>query len=398
VFCRVANTVKAECCRKSAASVFNFTTRAGYFLPGLEIFNDRTRGAKMKNRLNMFRLAAVAALMCLGMQMSAVAQDRMSMGNKNIVETAMADARFSMLVKALKAAGLVDTLKGAGPFTVFAPTDDAFAKVPAGQLDMLMKDRAMLKSVLMYHVMSGRVASGDARTMMAPMMGGSSASVKVDGGMVMVDGARVVQADVMASNGVIHAIDMVLMPKMMMDKMSMNSGMGQDMNSQTSMGSGMNRKMMKMSSADQKFMMMAAMGGMAEIEMARLALQKSASDSVKQYAQKMIDDHTMVGDELRQLASMKGVTLTMQPDAKHMSMMAKMQKLLGMEFDMMYVKEAGVKAHEKMEKLYMKESMSGMDMDAKAFAAKTLPAVRMHLQMARDMMMSMKGTTAGMSR
>ncbi len=352
----------------------------------------------MKNRLNMFRLAAVAALMCLGMQMSAVAQDRMSMGNKNIVETAMADARFSMLVKALKAAGLVDTLKGAGPFTVFAPTDDAFAKVPAGQLDMLMKDRAMLKSVLMYHVMSGRVASGDARTMMAPMMGGSSASVKVDGGMVMVDGARVVQADVMASNGVIHAIDMVLMPKMMMDKMSMNSGMGQDMNSQTSMGSGMNRKMMKMSSADQKFMMMAAMGGMAEIEMARLALQKSASDSVKQYAQKMIDDHTMVGDELRQLASMKGVTLTMQPDAKHMSMMAKMQKLLGMEFDMMYVKEAGVKAHEKMEKLYMKESMSGMDMDAKAFAAKTLPAVRMHLQMARDMMMSMKGTTAGMSR
>jgi predicted outer membrane protein len=310
----------------------------------------------------------------------------------------MADARFSMLVKALKAAGLVDTLKGAGPFTVFAPTDNAFAKVPADKLSMLMKDGAMLKSVLMYHVMSGKVMAGDARTMMAPMMGGSSASVKAENGMVMVDNARVVQADIMTSNGIIHAIDMVLMPKMMMDKMSMSSGMGQNMNSQMNTGSNMNRGMMKMSSADQKFIMMAAMGGMAEIEMARLALQKSASDSVKQYAQKMIDDHTMSGDELKQLAAMKGVTLPMQPDAKHMAMMAKMQKLSGMEFDMMYVKEAGVKAHEKMEKLYMKESMSGMDNDAKAFAAKTLPAVRMHLQMAREMMMSMKGMTAGMSR
>jgi predicted outer membrane protein len=172
------------------------------------------------------------------------------------------------------------------------------------------------------------------------------------------------------------------------DNTSMNSGAGQDMN----------RDMMKMSSADRKFMMTAAMGGMAEVEMARLALQKSASDSVKQYAQKMIDDHTMAGDELKRLASMKGVTLPAQPDAKHMSMMAKMQKLSGMGFDMMYVKEAGVKAHEKMEKLYMKESMSGMDMDAKAFASKTLPTVRMHLQMAREMMMSMKGMTGGMSQ
>jgi putative membrane protein len=171
------------------------------------------------------------------------------------------------------------------------------------------------------------------------------------------------------------------------DGASMNSGRGQNTD----------RDMMKMSSADHKFMMTAAMGGMAEVEMARLALQKSSNDSVKQYAQKMIDDHTMAGDELRRLASMKGVALPAQPDAKHLAMTAKMQKLSGMEFDMMYVKEAGVKAHEKMEKLYMKESMSGMDMDAKAFAAKTLPTVRMHLQMARDMMMSMKGMGSGMS-
>jgi putative membrane protein len=160
---------------------------------------------------------------------------------------------------------------------------------------------------------------------------------------------------------------------------------------------GMNSGMAKMSSADQKFMMTAAKGGMAEVEMARLALQKSSNESVKQYAQKMIDDHTMAGDELKQLASTKGVTLPMQADAKQMAMMAKMQRLSGAEFDKMYVKEAGVKAHQDMEKLFMKESMNGKDMDAKAWAAKILPTVQMHLQMARDMMTSMKNMKGGMS-
>ena len=159
----------------------------------------------------------------------------------------------------------------------------------------------------------------------------------------------------------------------------------------------MNRGSMKMSSADQKFMMMAATGGMAEVEMARLALQRSANESVKQFAQKMIDDHTAAGEELKQVASTKGITLPMQPDARQMAMMAKMQRLSGAEFDMMYVKEAGVKAHQDMEKLFTKESMSGKDTDAKAFASKTLPTVRMHLQMARDMMASMKGMGSGMS-
>lgn len=355
----------------------------------------------MKNRLKVLTMAAVAALMCMAMQMSAFAQGSMSMGNRNIVETAMADARFSMLVKALQEADLVDTLKGAGPFTVFAPTNDAFAKVPADKLNMLMKDKAMLRSVLMYHVMSGRVMAGDARTMMAPMMGGSSASVRAENGMVMVDNARVMQADIMASNGVIHAIDMVLMPGM---NGSTGSATGQNVNSNMSsnagsgMGSNMNNGMIRMSSGDQKFMTMAAMGGMAEIEMARLALQKSGNESVKQYAQKMIDDHTMAGDELKRLASIKGITLPMQPDAKQMAMMAKLQRLSGAEFDMMYVKEAGVKAHQDMEKLFMKESMNGKDMEAKTFASKTLPTVRMHLQMAREMMRAMKGMgSSGMS-
>jgi len=131
--------------------------------------------------------------------------------------------------------------------------------------------------------------------------------------------------------------------------------------------------------------------------MARLAMQKSSNDEVKQYAQKMIDDHTMAGDQLKELAAMKGVTLPMNADPKQMAMMAKMQKVSGMNFDMMYVKEAGVKAHQDMEKLFMKESMNGKDMDARNWAAKTLPTVRMHLQMARDMMMKMKHMSGGMS-
>ncbi|HEY6802743.1 MAG TPA: DUF4142 domain-containing protein [Pyrinomonadaceae bacterium] len=147
------------------------------------------------------------------------------------------------------------------------------------------------------------------------------------------------------------------------------------------------------SSADQKFMMMAGSGGMAEIEMAQIALQKSSNDAVKQYAQKMIDDHTMAGDELKQIASMKNVTLSMQSNARSM---AKMQNASGMEFDMMYLKEA-VKGHQDMEKLFMKESMSGKDMETKAFAAKTLPVVRTHLQMAREVMMNMKGMKSRMS-
>ena len=168
----------------------------------------------------------------------------------------------------------------------------------------------------------------------------------------------------------------------------MATGMTSSAAAQTDMG--MNSGMKMMSSMDQKFMMMAAKGGMMEIEMGRLALQKSTNDSVRQYAQKMIDDHTMAGDELKQLAASKGVMLPMNVEAKHMAMMAKMQRMSGMDFDMMYVKEVGVKAHQDMEKLYMKESMSGKDMETKAFAARTLPVVRMHLQMAREWMMSMK--------
>jgi uncharacterized surface protein with fasciclin (FAS1) repeats len=138
----------------------------------------------------------------------------MSMKSNNIVDVAMSDPRFSMLVELLKEANLVDTLKGAGPFTVFAPTNDAFAKVPAATLARLKSDPEMLRSVLLYHVLGVQVPSSAARTMKAQTAQGSEVQVTVKKGMVMVDKAKVIQADVMASNGVIHAIDTVLMPKM----------------------------------------------------------------------------------------------------------------------------------------------------------------------------------------
>jgi len=149
--------------------------------------------------------------------------------------------------------------------------------------------------------------------------------------------------------------------------------------------------MATVSSSDRKFAMMAAMGGMSEIEMARLALTKASSDAVKQYAQKMIDDHTTANAELMQIASAKGLTLPSAPDAKHRAMMAKMERLSGAEFDRQYIMMAGHKDHQKMEKLFRDESMRGRDMDLKAFAAKTLPIVQQHLQMARDLHGGMQG-------
>jgi putative membrane protein len=151
------------------------------------------------------------------------------------------------------------------------------------------------------------------------------------------------------------------------------------------------------SSSDRKFAMTAAMGGMAEVEMSRLALNKSSSDAVKQYAQKMIDDHTTANAELMQIASAKGITLPTAPDAKTRAMMARMERLSGAEFDHHYIMMAGTKDHSKMEKLFRDESTRGRDADLKAFAAKTLPVVRQHLQMARDLQGQMPGMK-GMNR
>jgi uncharacterized surface protein with fasciclin (FAS1) repeats len=134
----------------------------------------------------------------------------------DIVDTAVSAGSFKTLVAAVQAAGLVDTLKGPGPFTVFAPTDEAFAKLPPGTLDSLLKpeNRDKLVAILTYHVVSGMVMSSDivGKTMAVATVQGSKLNIDARQG-VMVDAARVVGADVAASNGVIHVIDTVIMPK-----------------------------------------------------------------------------------------------------------------------------------------------------------------------------------------
>ncbi|HEX6106562.1 MAG TPA: fasciclin domain-containing protein [Gemmatimonadales bacterium] len=132
----------------------------------------------------------------------------------DLVQTAAAAGSFETLAKALEAAGLVETLKGEGPFTVFAPTDEAFAKLPAGALDSLLADREKLVQVLTYHVVPGRVGSSDvAELSSAATVNGKSLRIAAADGKVKVDDATVIQADVAASNGVIHVIDTVLLPE-----------------------------------------------------------------------------------------------------------------------------------------------------------------------------------------
>ncbi len=135
----------------------------------------------------------------------------------DIVDTAVEAGSFSTLVSAVEAAGLVETLKGEGPFTVFAPTDDAFAALPDGTLDSLVQEenRDQLTAILTYHVVPGRVMSGDAagQTVELDTVQGQSLTVDGTGGAVTVDGATVVQADIAADNGVIHVIDAVLLPE-----------------------------------------------------------------------------------------------------------------------------------------------------------------------------------------
>jgi len=115
-------------------------------------------------------------------------------------------------VKAVKEAGLVDTLKGKGPFTVFAPTDEAFAKLPAGTVEALLKDKQKLTQVLTYHVVPGRVTSSQVKPGAVKTVQGASLKVRTDAGGVMVNDAKVIKADIMASNGVIHVIDTVVLP------------------------------------------------------------------------------------------------------------------------------------------------------------------------------------------
>jgi uncharacterized surface protein with fasciclin (FAS1) repeats len=136
--------------------------------------------------------------------------------SRDIVDTAVAAGSFKTLAKALDAAGLVETLKGKGPFTVFAPTDDAFAKLPGGTLEELLKpeNKDKLIAILTYHVVPGKVmASEVAQLQSAKTVNGQALTITTEGGTVRVDDAKIVKTDIICSNGVIHVIDSVLLPK-----------------------------------------------------------------------------------------------------------------------------------------------------------------------------------------
>ncbi len=140
----------------------------------------------------------------------------MSHAKKDIVDTAAGAGSFNTLVAAIKAADLVPTLKGDGPFTVFAPTDEAFAKLPPGTLEDLLKpeNKSKLQSILTYHVVPGKVMAKDVTSLSeAKTVNGASLMVKADGGKVMIDKAQVTKTDIECSNGIIHVIDTVVIPK-----------------------------------------------------------------------------------------------------------------------------------------------------------------------------------------
>ena len=160
------------------------------------------------NRLRNLAAAAAFAVSSFALSAQAFAAD--------VVDTAVAAGNFKTLVAAVQAAGLVDTLKGPGPFTVFAPTDEAFAKLPAGTVDNLLKpeNKDKLVAVLTYHVVPGKVMAADVagKETKAKTVQGSEVTINGTNG-VTVDGAKVIQADIVADNGVIHVIDAVILPK-----------------------------------------------------------------------------------------------------------------------------------------------------------------------------------------
>jgi uncharacterized surface protein with fasciclin (FAS1) repeats len=159
----------------------------------------------------MKKLLLSAALLLTG---AAVAGGGSSMPAGNTIAGIVSnDPNFSTLLAAVKAAGLVETLSGPGPFTVFAPTNAAFAKIPQDQLNALLNDPAQLKSVLLYHVVPGRVTAAQVTGLSsATTVNGADLNVSTSGGMVMINDATVTQTNINASNGIIHVIDTVLMP------------------------------------------------------------------------------------------------------------------------------------------------------------------------------------------
>ena len=156
------------------------------------------------------KMLAAAAALAVAFALAPAAQG--GHHEKDTVDTAVAAGQFKTLATALQAAGLVETLKGPGPFTVFAPTDEAFAKIPQADLQAILADKAKLTKILTYHVVPGKVTAAEVvRLSSAKTVEGQSVTIDASDG-VKIDGANVIKADVMASNGVIHVIDSVILP------------------------------------------------------------------------------------------------------------------------------------------------------------------------------------------
>lgn len=166
---------------------------------------------RIRTTLTLLVVAGVAVA-AIGVSASASTTARLG-GDKNIVETAVAAGQFKTLASLLTKAGLAGTLQGKGPFTVFAPTDAAFAKVPKATLATLAKNKAKLRTLLLYHVLEGKVTAAQAMKLRsAKTLNGKSLAIRLSGGKVLVGGATVTKPDVTASNGVIHVINKVLIP------------------------------------------------------------------------------------------------------------------------------------------------------------------------------------------
>jgi uncharacterized surface protein with fasciclin (FAS1) repeats len=164
----------------------------------------------------MLKSLALGTLAAVALTVAPVTAAPAAAQTQDIVDTAVAAGSFKTLAAALKAAGLIDTLKGPGPFTVFAPTDAAFAKLPAGTVEALLKpeNKAKLTRILTSHVVAGKVMAADAAKLTsAKAVSGDTLTIAAQGGSVMIDKAKVVKTDIAASNGVIHVIDTVILPK-----------------------------------------------------------------------------------------------------------------------------------------------------------------------------------------
>ena len=174
----------------------------------------------MKTTIKSIAIFGIVAMSCIAAAVSINAGEKKDAGKQvaakqmDIVETAVAAGNFKTLVAAVKAAGLEETLKGEGPFTVFAPTDEAFAKLPAGTVEALLKDKAKLAAILTYHVVAGKVLAADAiKLTEAKTVNGQSFKIVAGKDGVMIDNANVVKTDIMTSNGVIHVINSVILPR-----------------------------------------------------------------------------------------------------------------------------------------------------------------------------------------